>query len=626
MGPTVSVVVPVFGVEAFLERCLASVLSQTHRDLEIILVDDGSTDRSGEICDAYAAKDARVRVFHQANAGVASARNVGVAAATADLIVFVDSDDWVAPELVEHLLDVRQHTGAELVVCDFVRVRDGEDPTASSSPGEVEVRTGRETLDQFAGHQAGRLTAPWCKLFDRKLLAGNEFPVGRRYEDDFVLYRVIDRARTVALTPRQLYFYVIHPASATQGVQSATALLDRVDALLGQADFFAERGLDAAQAASARKAFLILRKVRREILADGDPQLLSRLSAQLRAAEHAVAAASANPPALRVFAKAYAVAPGPLDIALAGMTRIRNASGQSELPDTTAAETPPVEVVVVAYGSPELLRACLTEVAELPVTVIDNSSMPEIEALCDELRVRYFDPGHNGGFAAGVNEGLRHRKFPTSDILLLNPDAVISVAAIQALQRALRAEPDLASVGPIQGDGSGTSNRVTWPFPSPWGTWLDTVGLWRLRRGAGYVSGSILLLRAEAIAAVGPFDERFFLYAEEADWQLRARRLGWRHSVVDSVRAVHLGAATSNNEDKRLAHFHGSQEKFLRKHYGSAGWQLARLGQVLGDSTRGLVWRGEPGRRARARAQLYRRGPAGAESAYLPKFAGQGHD
>lgn len=292
---------------------------------------------------------------------------------------------------------------------------------------------------------------------------------------------------------------------------------------------------------------------------------------------------------------------------------------QSPSPDAASSAQddlvrPGVEVVVVAYGASDLLRRALEPVRTLPVTVVDNSSLPEIRALSERLGCRYIDPGRNAGFAAGVNVGLAHRHVPGADVLLLNPDAVIDADAVHQLQAALRASADLASVGPRQVDEHGQQMRVTWPFPSPWGTWLDALGLSRLRPASEYVSGAILLLRAEALDAVGGFDERFFLYSEEADWAYRARRAGWRHAVIDSVMAMHVGGGTSSDETRRQTHFHASQERFMRKHFGAVGWQVSRTGQILGDALRSVARRGDVRGRLRARVALYRQGPVRVEA------------
>ena len=165
-------------------------------------------------------------------------------------------------------------------------------------------------------------------------------------------------------------------------------------------------------------------------------------------------------------------------------------------------------------------------------------------------------------------------------------------------------------MAPAQVDEKGHAARVAWPFPSPGNAWLEAIGLGRWQRGPDYVIGSVLMLRAEALDQVGGFDERFFLYAEETDWAYRARRLGWRHRLVPQVIAKHVGSATSSDARRRDVHFFASQERYLRKHFGTLGWQTARAANWLGAMVRSVVLKGEAGRAARSRAALYRLGPA----------------
>ncbi|GAA6527718.1 hypothetical protein IDVR_35160 [Intrasporangium sp. DVR] len=271
----------------------------------------------------------------------------------------------------------------------------------------------------------------------------------------------------------------------------------------------------------------------------------------------------------------------------------------------------PIEVVVVAYGAAELLRATLEPLRDESVIVVDNSSSARVRAVCDELAIRYVDPGRNGGFAAGVNVGLRERRSATSDVLLLNPDARIEPSGIRQLGTALRARPDLASVSPQLRALDGHDERVLWPFPTPLGAWLDAVGLGRRRPGQ-FAVGAVLLLRAEALADVGGFDESFFLYAEETDWANRAARRGWRHALVPSVTATHVGAGTSGDARRREVRFHAGQERYYRKHFGAVGWQVARLAQVAGSTVRSLR-PGFEGRLARERLVTYARGPMRVE-------------
>lgn len=271
----------------------------------------------------------------------------------------------------------------------------------------------------------------------------------------------------------------------------------------------------------------------------------------------------------------------------------------------------PVDIIVVAFGAAELLRRALEPIRHESVVVVDNSSSPEVGAVCSDLGVRYVDPGHNGGFAAGVNVGLRERRSENSDVLLLNPDARIEPSGIRQLAEALRARADLASVSPLISDGDGRQERVLWPFPTPLGAWLDAVGLGRHRRD-GFAIGAVLLLRSEALDDMGGFDESFFLYAEETDWAYRAARRGWHHAVVPTVTATHAGAGTSGDQQQREARFHAGQERYYRKHFGAVGWQVARAAQVAGSLVRSLR-RGPDGHLARNRIVTYLRGPIRVE-------------
>jgi glycosyltransferase involved in cell wall biosynthesis/GT2 family glycosyltransferase len=288
----------------------------------------------------------------------------------------------------------------------------------------------------------------------------------------------------------------------------------------------------------------------------------------------------------------------------------RSRPGVSELAEP-AERT--VEVVVVAYGSTSLLSAALEPLAgEFPLTVVDNSSSVETRALVERAAGRYLDPGRNLGFAAGVNYALRRLQHPRADILLLNPDARISAADVQVLHKALGADPSLACVGPAQVDGTGVAARVEWPFPSPLSAWRDAAGLSRRHGRSGFVIGSVLLLRREALDAVGLLDQRFFLYAEETDWQRRALNAGFRPTVVNDVVATHTGGATSNDPARRETHAHASLEKYVRKHSGALGWQFLRAGVLAGSLARTVLARGDR-RSALRRLRLYLRGPMRAE-------------
>ena len=286
-----------------------------------------------------------------------------------------------------------------------------------------------------------------------------------------------------------------------------------------------------------------------------------------------------------------------------------------------------VEVVVVAYGAPDLLDACLGALGGGfdVVVVVDNSSDADVHRVVEAHGADYVDPGRNLGFAAGVNLGIRRLSRPLGDVLLLNPDATVTPDAVARLSSRLRSDPWLACVAPAQVDPQdGTTARVGWPFPTPAGAWLEALGGGGLRRHVDFLIGSVLLIRSEALADVGPFDEEFFLYAEEIDWQRRARTRGWRVALCPDVTATHVGAGTGGDSEEREVHFHASHERYVRKHFGAAGWGVYRAALVLGSGARALVLPADRRRRAAFRFRLYRSGPMRVESrSGAPPLRGQ---
>jgi GT2 family glycosyltransferase len=267
-------------------------------------------------------------------------------------------------------------------------------------------------------------------------------------------------------------------------------------------------------------------------------------------------------------------------------------------------------VVVVAYHGAADLDLCLAPVASsLDVVVVDNSGDDEVAEVAIRRGCRYVDSGANLGFAAGVNLGVSQLA-PDVDVLLLNPDAVIPLDGVRALARALAADPSLAAVSPRLLDETGAEQRVEWPFPSPTRMWWEAVGGARLTaEPADFVVGAVLLLRRTAWANVGGFDERFFLYAEETDWQRRAAARGWTSRLVPEAAATHRGAGTSVSSERREQLFCAATETYIRKWFGPAGWAGYRSAAALGAAARAGVG-SAPGRRAaRTRLSAYLAGP-----------------
>jgi GT2 family glycosyltransferase len=262
-------------------------------------------------------------------------------------------------------------------------------------------------------------------------------------------------------------------------------------------------------------------------------------------------------------------------------------------------------VVVVAYGSADSLRRCLAPLADnYPILVADNSASPEVARICTEAGALYLDTGGNLGFARAVNAALAHLDLARDDVLLLNPDAEVSAASVEALRAALDRRPALACVAPLQRRVEGAPPAtVCWPFDTPWGPWLDAVGLGGRRRQS-FLSASVLLVRGAALADVGGFDEGYFLYAEEQDWQRRALGRGWAVAPCTDAEALHQGGGTDDDVIRREDRLHAGTERYVRKWYGAAGWQLYRVGAVAAASRR-LLTGGRQGRLA-ARRQLRR--------------------
>jgi GT2 family glycosyltransferase len=253
-------------------------------------------------------------------------------------------------------------------------------------------------------------------------------------------------------------------------------------------------------------------------------------------------------------------------------------------------------------------------------TVVDNSRSAGVCSVVLKHGAEYIDPGKNLGFGAGVNVALRPLLGgPAHDILLLNPDATVTPDDLETLVDFLHHSDNeqVSAVSPrLRGD-DGEEQRVEWPFPSPARGWAEAFGLGRLPARRTFVIGAVLLLRWEALREVGLFDERFFLYAEEVDWQRRALGLGWKSQLCDEVVGTHIGAGTGDDPLRREMLFYAAHETYIRKWYGSSGWWGYRCAACLGAAGRAAVLRSERRAAARRRALLYLRGPRRSASLTL---------
>lgn len=218
----VSVIVPVYKVEEYLRECVDSIINQTYKNLEIILVDDGSPDKCGEICEEYARNDSRVTVYHKENGGLSDARNYGIARSHGEFLTFVDSDDVIKLNLVETLMGLLHKYDADIATASFTKFTKIPDWSKSSQGNDCCLSphdTMREILYQgTTDHSA-------CgKIYSREAWGDTEFPKGMYYEDAVTTYKIIFRSRRIALTDEKLYGYRSRPGSIMKATVSPKML------------------------------------------------------------------------------------------------------------------------------------------------------------------------------------------------------------------------------------------------------------------------------------------------------------------------------------------------------------------------------------------------------------------
>jgi glycosyltransferase involved in cell wall biosynthesis len=206
MAPLVSIIVPVYGAEAYLAKCIDSILAQTLRDFELILIDDGSPDKCGEICDRYAAEDSRIRVLHTSNKGVAAARNVGLREVTGRFVGFVDSDDWIEPDMYDVLFRQIERDASNIAICSIWYGPEGRQ-VAPHRSRLIQVIDGYQFAQMISDDVV--ITNHLCnKLFRQEVLAGCSFPDGRHFEDVSFFTTLLPRISKVSYVEVPKYHYV----------------------------------------------------------------------------------------------------------------------------------------------------------------------------------------------------------------------------------------------------------------------------------------------------------------------------------------------------------------------------------------------------------------------------------
>lgn len=271
MTVSISIIVPVYQAEKSLARCVDSILNQSFRDFELILVDDGSTDKCPKLCEEYAAADSRVRVIHKKNGGLSSARNAGLDVAVGRYVGFVDSDDYVSDDMYQKLYEAIEENQADVAVCNCFQV-DGEGRRLEGKRYNYRLDkgtlSGREILKKIGETGSAVYVVMWNKLYKRELFDGLRFDEGKINEDIWIFGKLYFRVKCAVCIPERLYFYERGQSSITRGTKSIRHL-DHAEAFYVCFRFFLEQGLLELLAPTERRMFGTITDVYYELGREG---------------------------------------------------------------------------------------------------------------------------------------------------------------------------------------------------------------------------------------------------------------------------------------------------------------------------------------------------------------------
>lgn len=239
----VSIIVPIYNVESYLSECIESLLNQSYTNLEIILVNDGSTDSSGELCEKYKEKDKRICVIHKENGGLSDARNAGLLQAKGEYVIFIDSDDYVNLSMVEKLYIACQEQQADIGVCYFERIYDGQKPQSinDDKTPQRQLYAGRDVVKKiYQGEGESIAFNAWNKIYKKELFLNHNilYPVGRIHEDMYTTFQLLCLAPTVVILPEALYYYRIRNSSIMTTKLTSKKCIDCLDSYICAIEYY----------------------------------------------------------------------------------------------------------------------------------------------------------------------------------------------------------------------------------------------------------------------------------------------------------------------------------------------------------------------------------------------------
>ena len=239
MKALVSIIVPVYNVQQYLDRCLKSLVGQTYQNIEILLVDDGSRDSSGELCDLWGTRDDRIRVFHKKNGGLSDVRNYGLQRANGEYVCFVDSDDWCDTKYIEVMYGALAETGSDIIECDYLCVDSEKDAVSEEIDYPRAVFCGRECFYRFLTDVF--FVSVCNKLYRKDLIADEWFKPGVYHEDEYWTYKIFSKAQRVCRIRYTGYFYYQRQNSITHSKPSRKKIMDAFTAGKERIDFIEDR-------------------------------------------------------------------------------------------------------------------------------------------------------------------------------------------------------------------------------------------------------------------------------------------------------------------------------------------------------------------------------------------------
>lgn len=326
MKALVSIVVPVYNVEKYLRQCLDSIINQTYSEIQIILVDDGSTDSSGMICDEYAGNDTRIEVVHQKNQGLSGARNTGIACSRGEYIIFVDSDDFIDTDMIRTFIDAMEPE-VSIVSCGAVLCDEDGKFLHSEHRSQSYKYIGKEQIKAMFHDRAYTVTA-WGKLYSRKLFEEVKFPLGKYHEDMYTTYKLVDQSCGTLILDRAMYWYR-QVGSSIMHQQFKEKHLDAIEANEIRAQFIQKNYPEFMEEAKASIAYICCKCAEKMISSScKDRRYRKRILDALRPNLKSLFTVSDYSIRTKAFAVVYSISPAFVQLTFKGYLHMKRRMGK----------------------------------------------------------------------------------------------------------------------------------------------------------------------------------------------------------------------------------------------------------------------------------------------------------